>query len=193
MTAAASKQVSEPALQKILLTLTVTLAASVMFFPIVAFADWQGTIWGQSAPQADRNFQVPHRPPTSAEIQNWFGEIKFAFEYSTSGLVFNKGALLFEDGKLYAISMKLKEPDRCDQLIEILRRLYGRPAKEEAPQFKSTKDPSLDLGSAHWITWYDEKNHNEVHLTFRKYGEPSIEDDCVLQYKSFVMPSPGQL
>jgi len=164
------------------------LVAGALVFVLAsspASADWQGTVWNSSVEQADKDFRVPHRPPTSAEISNLSdafggGEIKFAFDYTTGDLAFHHGALLFRDGKLHAISMRLIESAHCDKLIGILRRIYGPPAKEqEGPR------------SSQRITWYDEKNHNQVYLGYEKYT--SVDDYCYLRYEPFIVPAPGQL
>jgi hypothetical protein len=148
-----------------------------------ASADWQGTVWNMTVEAADKNFRVPHRAPTPREIYDW-AERKLVFTYTAGDLNFDHGALLFKDGKLDGISMRLREPLRhCNKLVEILRRTYGAPAKE-APD-------KLNPGSRHFITWYDEKTHNQIDLEYRMPNPLGFREFCLLSYEPFILPAPG--
>ena len=118
-----------------------------------------------------------------AEVQNYFGEARIAFDtYQAGDLVFHKGMLLFSDGKLYVIRMELKDPSLCDKLIAVLRVAYGQPAKDQM------------YGSDRTVRWYDQKQRNEINVFYSRYpAEMNVDDDCVLKYDPFSLPSPGQL
>jgi len=160
------------------------LGFAVACFSGTAFADWQGTVWNSAPAQADKDFRVPHRAATSAEHQNYFNRALLAFDnYEVGDLTFS-GVLLFDDGKLRGISMKLKQPWQCDKLISVLEARYGKPAKD-----KSVGEQPYPK---RYVTWYDQKERNEVDVNYSKYP-PDTDDDCYLQYEPFIVPSPGQL
>ena len=93
--------------------------------------------------------------------------------------------LLFSDGKLYAIWMKLKDPWLCDKLIAVLRVAYGEPAED--------KTYNLDPPDR-TVRWYDQKQRNEIDVFYSRYpAEMNEDDDCKLKYAPFIVPSPGQL
>jgi hypothetical protein len=172
--------------RKRLLALVVSAIAPICLSG-TAFADWQGTVWNSTAQQADKEFHVPHRVPTQPEAQNWFGAAAIVFDnYQMSDMGFQKGALLFKDGKLSAIWMKLKEALLCEKLITTLQATYGNPAKDE----KTLPPESPD----HYVTWYDQKNNNQINVIYRKYpSDLNLDDDCDLKYEPLVVPSPVQL
>jgi len=157
------------------------LASCFVFASGSAFADWQGTVWNMSFEEADKSFRIPHHMRTPDDRRLWF-------TYTVNNLEFEWGALEFSaDGKLFAIGMRLKEPTDCDQLMEVLRRIYGKPAKEEMHE---RRPGALD----NWMIWYDEKNHNEVKANYISYGGPPfLEPDCFLTYRPVVVPAPGSL
>jgi hypothetical protein len=162
------------------------LVFALLCFSGTAYGDWQGTVWNNSPEQAEQDFRVPHRAATPAELQNYFGEARIAFDsYQVGDLAFHKGMLLFSDGKLYAIWMKLKDPWLCDKLIAVLRVAYGEPAED--------KTYNLDPPDR-TVRWYDQKQRNEIDVFYSRYpAEMNEDDDCKLKYAPFIVPSPGQL
>jgi hypothetical protein len=175
------------------LAIAAGLAAPASFFTGNASADWQGTAWNMTVEEADKNFRIPHHTLDRAERQGLLlsqDETPLGFTYATGFLDFGWGILRFhKEGKLSGIELKLKQPTQCDKLMEVLRRIYGKPAKDEALEFKNEK---YNFGSVHKLTWYDEKNHNEVTVKYREYAPP-IEPDCWLFYDPFIVPPPGSL
>jgi hypothetical protein len=167
-------------------------AASAFAVPCLtgaALADWQGTVWNSSPEQADKAFLVPHRAPTQAEFQNYFGEAPIVFDdYQVGDLAFHNGHLNFQDGKLYEIWMSLKNPFKCEKLITVLQVTYGKPAEDETVSSFPGDPPD------HYVTWHDQTHNNEVKVINRRYpGALNYDDDSDLKYEPFVIPSPGQL
>jgi len=156
-------------------------------------ADWQGTLWNSSPEQADQAFLVPHRNPTRLEFQNYFGEARIVFDdYQIDDLAFHKGRLNFQDGKLYQIWMELKEPQLCEKLITDLKLRYGTPIADRTFRLFPNNPPD------HSVTWYDQENHNQVDVFYRRYPAAlNFNDDCELRYIPFVVPasasSPGEM
>jgi hypothetical protein len=151
-----------------------------------AAADWQGTVWGMSPEEANKNFRIPHHPPPIG-----LGTLMFD-TYTAGNLDFIMGQLYFSEGnKLYEIAMQLKDPSRCDELIETLRQMYGKPAQDKVEQKFSTRTGQY-LDTENHLTWYDKKNRNEISLRYLKWSG-SIGPDCFLSYKLFIAPAPGSL
>jgi hypothetical protein len=146
-------------------------------------ADWQGTLWNSSPEQADQAFLVPHRNPTRLEFQNYFGEARIVFDdYQIDDLAFHKGRLNFQDGKLYQIWMELKEPQLCEKLITDLKLRYGTPIADRTFRLFPNNPPD------HSVTWYDQENHNQVDVFYRRYPAAlNFNDDCELRYIPFVV------
>jgi hypothetical protein len=172
-------------------TLLKAIAASALLILCLtgmALADWQGTVWNSSPEEADKAFLVPHRASTQTEFQNYFGEAPIVFDaYQVGDLAFTKGHLNFRDGRLYQIWMSLKDPRLCEKLIAVLKVTYGTPAKDETTLFPG--DPP-----DHDVSWYDQKQNNQVNVFYRRYPAAlNYDDDCDLKYEPFVAPSPGQL
>jgi hypothetical protein len=161
----------------------------ILCFSGPAFGDWQGTVWNNSPEQAEKTFRVPHRTAMPAEVQNYFGEARIAFDsYQVGDLAFHKGMLLFSDGKLYAIWMELKDPSLCDKLIAVLRVAYGEPAEDKTYKIVDEFPPDRT------VRWYDQKQRNEINVFYTRYpAEMYSDDDCKLKYAPFIVPSPGQL
>jgi len=172
-----------------LLKAAAALVLAILCLTGMALADWQGTVWNSSPEQADKAFLVPHRAPTQAEFQNYFGEAPIVFdEYQVGDLAFHKGHLNFRDGMLYQIWMSLKDPSLCEKLIAVLKVTYGTPAKDETRPLFPGNPPNHD------VTWYDQKQQNQVDVFYKKYPAAlNFDDDCDLRYEPFVVPSPGQL
>jgi hypothetical protein len=146
-------------------------------------ADWQGTLWNSSPEQADQAFLVPHRNPTRLEFQNYFGEARIVFDdYQIDDLAFHKGRLNFQDGKLYQISMELKDPQLCEKLITDLKLRYGTPIADRTFRLFPNNPPD------HSASWYDQENHNQVDVFYRRYPAAlNFNDDCELRYSPFVV------
>lgn len=146
-------------------------------------ADWQGTLWNSSPEQADQAFLVPHRNPTRLEFQNYFGEARIVFDdYQIDDLAFHKGRLNFQDGKLYQISMELREPVLCEKLITDLKLRYGTPIADRTFRLFPNSPPD------HSASWYDQENHNQVDVFYRRYPAAlNFNDDCELRYIPFVV------
>ena len=146
-------------------------------------ADWQGTLWNSSPEQTDQAFLVPHRNPTRLEFQYYFGEARIVFDdYQIDDLAFHKGRLNFQDGKLYQIWMELKEARLCEKLMADLKLRYGTPVVDRT--FRPFSDDPPD----HSVAWYDQENHNEVDVFYRRYPAAlNFNDDCELRYIPFVV------
>jgi hypothetical protein len=91
-----------------LLYVTTGFGLAVLGLTGATLADWQGTVWNSSPEQTDKAFVVPHRAPTQAELQNYWGDPIVFDDYQVGDLAFHKGHLSFRDGKLYQIWMGLK-------------------------------------------------------------------------------------
>ena len=146
-------------------------------------ADWQGTLWNSSFEQADQAFLVPHRNPTRLEFQYYFGEARIVFDdYQIDDLAFHKGHLNFQDGKLYQIWMELKEARLCEKLIADLELKYGTPIADRT--FRPFSDDPPD----HSVAWYDQDNHNQVAVFYRRYPAAlNFNDHCELRYTPVVV------
>ena len=167
-------------------SLTAALAAVLCVASGTARAGWQGATWNSSPEQANKEFRLPHRAPDT-----WWQFERIAFDYALGDLEFD-GALLFKHNRLTWVDLYLKDPSKCEKLIEILRRIYGRPAKDE-PDDYMWGEPATIHHSSHELIWYDQENSNEVYLNQQLYHDHRIEDDCHLHYMPFIIPKPGQL
>jgi hypothetical protein len=124
-----------------------------------AFADWQGVVWNSSPEQVDKAFLVPHRTPTQAEFQNYFGEVPIAFDdYQVGDLGVPQRASEFTGWKAVPNLDEPEDPFQCEKLITVLQAAYGKPAKDESPSWTNTS-PS------HYATWYDQKENNLFETT----------------------------
>ena len=146
-------------------------------------ADWQGTLWNSSPEQTDQAFLVPHRNPTRLEFQYYFGEARIVFDdYQIDDLAFHKGHLNFQDGKLYQIWMELKEARLCEKLMADLKLTYGTPVVDRT--FRPFSDDPPD----HSVAWYDQDNHNQVAVFYRRYPAAlNFNDHCELRYTPVVV------
>jgi hypothetical protein len=175
----------------------VMFAVGVTVLSTPASADWQGTTWGNTVEETNKNFTIQHDDPTIGTTYDnhngkmvlvYHGQIAFD-EYAVDNFVFKDGALLFVgEDKLSAIRLSLKKPADCETLIAAMRSQYGTPVKEENSPFRENSDKS-----SHSITWYDPAHHNEVHvdyITWRK--ELSDFDTCEVIYTPLPLVSPGQ-
>jgi len=108
-----------------------------------------------SVEEADKSFRIPHSITPLDLPACDVSRLRCLYFNYTAGLEFT-GLLEFTDNKLNAIDMKLKDPYQCDELMDALRRIHGKPAKER------TNKEGTDERPFHEITWYDEKNHNRI-------------------------------
>ena len=131
------------------LVLFLALLAGIVGFSGSAFADWQGTVWGMTAEEADKSFRIPHRKPVP-----WEGDSeKLEFdEYTTGNIAFDHGYLAFEYDRLVAWGMSLKDTGQCDSLFETYRSIYGNPASDD-------KDRSGRIA-----IWHDASHNNQIFL-----------------------------
>lgn len=103
-------------------------------------------------------------------------------DYQIDDLAFHKGRLNFQDGKLYQISMELKEPQLCEKLITDLKLRYGTPISDRTFSLFPNSPPD------HSASWYDQENHNQVDVFYRRYPTAlNFNDDCELRYIPFVV------
>jgi hypothetical protein len=135
-----------------------------------ASADWQGTVWGMSVEAADKSFRIEHsKTPLDINACGRPGLSCLYFNY-TATLEFT-GWLEFRHDKLDAIHMKLEHSSQCDELMDALRRIHGKPAKESTRPF-------------HEIMWYNEKRHNEVRVWYDTNA--ALGYDCNLLYTPLI-------
>jgi hypothetical protein len=167
----------------------VTLRLAVLLAPVIwtlcfsndAFADWQGTVWGMSVEEANKSFRIPHSITPQDLPACDLPRLRCLYFNYTAVLEFT-GLLEFTDNKLDAIDMKLKDSSQCDELIDALRRIHGKPAKER------TNTDGTGERSIHEITWYDEKNHNRIRVWYDTNAGSGYY--CNLLYTPFIRSFP---
>ena len=76
--------------------------------------------------------------------------------------------------------------------------IFRAPADAPIPVGSHTQADSSDgrrtFGSDRTVRWYDQKQRNEINVFYSRYpAEMNVDDDCVLKYDPFSLPSPGQL
>lgn len=137
-----------------------------------ATAGWKGLQWEMSPAEARGVFELSHQPASDAVKRAYLGRAQFSFDYALSGMTFD-GALLFDDDKLYAVSLKLRETDRCERLEKALRMTHKTPAV----------DAKAGNPKAGWhVSWNVPNLSNTVTL---RYTPP---DQCVLSYRPYPLP-----
>ncbi len=157
---------------------SLTLVTAMLGFSATASADWQGAVWGMSVKDVGKSFQIPHRKPRLGEIFDQKAKLVFD-TFTTGNIIFEGGALDFEDGGLVQIRMQLKWPDQCDSLSEVISRIHGKPTNDATfGQF-----PKGGFWG-HNTEWIDEKRNNRIILSnawsFR----------CEIYYTRFDRPRP---
>jgi hypothetical protein len=163
------------------LVLRLALVAGMLGFSQSACADWQGTVWGMSLEEANKNFRIPHSiTPLDLPACDPRRLSCLYFDY-TATLEFT-GWLEFTDNKLAAIDMKLKDPSQCDELMDVLRQIHGTPAKERTNTDRTGERPF------HEITWYDAKNHNRIRVWYD--SNAALGYYCNLRYTPFIRSFP---
>src|SRR5262249_32257873 len=88
--------------------------------------------------------------------------------------------------------LNFKEPKLCEKLIADLELKYGTPIADRT--FRPFSDDPPD----HSVTWYDQENHNQVDVFYRRYPAVlNFNDDCELRYIPFDVSasasSPGEM
>ena len=166
------------------------LVVATLSFSESASADWQGTVWGMSMEEADKNFRVPHKK--GVPWPRYSGALDF--DYTTGNIVFERGQLHFDQYGLTLITMSLRNREQCDSLFDTYHKIYGNPD----PVFGDIKvpynAPSYDLPEYYMrsATWHDESHNNLIRLIYN-HGPIELERGCFVYYSALHQPPPPKL
>ena len=130
------------------------------------WAAWQGIEWGTTLDQVlEQNASIRRATDKEAKgksIKNR-GQALAVTNYETSKLS-TIGYFLFQEGRLSAVSLELKDRDAAGLAQSLLRDQYGPVAREE-------KDYSPNTGcTTTLLSWRDAKHGNNV--LFRSWDCP---------------------
>jgi hypothetical protein len=163
---------------------TIILLGALLATTLPASADWQGTVWGMSEKEVHNKLQgLSHAKDGS-------------FNYTTGNIEFDHGGYSFDPdtGGLVMISMRLKNMERCEELIGVYRSIDGNPVSDEKKPFDVLNYPNA---IERFIAWHDASHNNKITINTARspIGGPVIT--CGVTYEPIPKPelelAPGPL